>query len=278
MKRLLTLTAPAMILAALMMPSTVSAQSEDQAKTLIATALQAKNPDTRKEAVKALGLLGGYERVAARLEAMLNDSDVQVRIAAVDALAETKDERAAAMIKIALNDKANEVRFAAAKALFKMNDPAGREALVAILNGEAKGSSSFVSSQIRDARRMLNTPVVLIRTGVTAGLAVAPVPGLGVGYSAAEKAISQSGSARSASALLLGKESDPEVTEALRNALTDKAAAVRAAAVQAIAMSGNVALRDDVAGLFGDKNGTVRVKAAACYLRLANGEQMADGE
>jgi HEAT repeat protein len=64
------------------------------------------------------------------------------------------------------------------------------------------------------------------------------------------------------------------VIEALRNALGDKTAAVRAAAVQAISMGGNATLKDDVAELFSDKNGTVRVKAAACYLRLTEGEQM----
>jgi HEAT repeat protein len=272
-----------MIMAALMMPANMTAQTEDRAKSLIAEALSAHNPDTRKEAVKALGLLGGYERVGSRLEAMLKDGDVQVRIAAVDALAETKDQRAIPTLKTALNDKANEVRFAAAKALFKMNDPAGREALVAILNREAKTSSSYIAQQMREARRMMNTPKVLLVLAAKQGVGFAPVPGLDFGFSTTLKLMSDSGAPQLvATALLLGKDKDPEVTEALRNALADKTAAVRAAAVQAIATSANPALKDDVAGLFSDKNGTVRVKAAACYLRLSEGEQTvsnrADGE
>lgn len=274
MKRLLT--APAMILAALMMTANMPAQTEDRAKSLIAEALQARNPETRKEAVKALGLVGNYERIASRLEAMLKDNDVQVRIAAVDALGETKDDRAIPILKTALSDKANEVRFAAAKALFKLHDPAGREALIAILNRDAKTSSSYITQEMREARRMLSTPKVLVMLAVKQGVGFAPVPGLDFGLSTTLKLISDSGAPELvATALLLGKDKDPEVIEALRNALGDKTPSVRAAAVQAIAMSGNATLRDDVAELFSDKNGTVRVKAAACYLRLTEGEQTA---
>jgi HEAT repeat protein len=274
MKRLLT--APAMIMAALMIPANMTAQTEDRAKSLIAEALGARNPDTRKEAVKALGLVGSYEQVASRLEAMLKDNDVQVRIAAVDALAETKDERAIPILKTALSDKANEVRFAAAKALFKLNDPAGRDALIAILNREAKTSSSYIAQEMREARRMMSTPKVLVMLAVKQGVGFAPVPGLDFGFSTTLKLMSDSGAPELvATALLLGKDKNPEVIEALRNALADKTAAVRAAAVQAIAKSGNATLKDDVAELFSDKNGTVRVKAAACYLRLTEGGQTA---
>jgi HEAT repeat protein len=68
---------------------------------------------------------------------------------------------------------------------------------------------------------------------------------------------------------MVGQENDPEVAAALEHALADKNAAVRAAAIQAIALGGNPAMARDAEALIGDKNPTVRLRAAACYLRLS---------
>ena len=274
MKRTFTLTAPAMILVALMTTANGQTPShEDRAKSLIADALKAKNPDTRKEGVKALRLVAGQAPFAAQLEAMLNDGDVQVRVAAVEALAELKNERGIAALKTALNDQVAEVRFAAAKALMKLNDPAGRDFLIAVLNGDTKFASGMVSSHLREAKRTTETPNALIMLAVKGGTSMAPVPGLGVGYTVTREVMARRGnSERAATALLLSKDQGSEVIAALRNALTDKNAAVRAAAVQSLALVADSAVRQDAVEvfvpLFSDKNQTVRLRAAAGYLRL----------
>jgi len=276
MKRIFTLTAPAMIWASLMMTANgQTASHEDRAKSLIADALKAKNPDTRKEGVKALRMVAEQAPFASQLEAMLTDSDVQVRVAAVEALAELKNERGIAALKTALSDQAAEVRFAAAKALLKLNDPAGRDFLIAVLNGDAKVSSGMVATHLREAKRTMETPNVLILLAVKQGVTMAPVPGLGVGYSSAQEILAHRGiSERAATALLLGKEQDSEVITALRNALTDKNAAVRAAAVQSLALAADTTVQQDAVELFvplfNDKNRAVRLRAAASYLRLEN--------
>jgi HEAT repeat protein len=202
---------------------------------------------------------------------MLNDGDVQVRVATIEALAGLKNARAIAALKIALDDKVAEVRFAAAKALLKLNDPAGRESLIAMLNGETKVSSGVVAANVRDTKRTLETPNGATKVTLRVGTTLAPVPYLGVGYSATEKMVTRRGGpGRAATALLLAKDKDPEVIAALRNALTDKDANVRAAAVQALAQVADPDSAELFVTMFSDKNQKVRVQAAASYIRLEN--------
>jgi HEAT repeat protein len=267
MKRFFALTAPLMICAALMIPAKGQTPADnDRAKSLLADALKAKNPDIRKEAVKALRLVAGSGPFGTRLEALLNDKDVQVRLAAIEALAELKNGPA---LKAALNDKVAEVRFAAATALFKLNDPAGRAFLMGVLTGDEKISSGMIESHLRDAKRTMETPNVLMMLAVKQGIDMAPVPYIGMGFSVAQEALAHRGvSGRAATALLLGKGNDPEVIAALRETVTDKDAQVRAAAVQALALADDTGSATLFAGIFKDKNQGVRLRAAAGYLRL----------
>jgi HEAT repeat protein len=284
MKRLLGMTAPAMICASLIIAANGQTPTyEDRAKTMLADALEAKNPDTRKEGVKALRIVAGQEPFASQLEAMLRDSDVQVRVAAIEAEAELKNERGIAALKTALNDQAAEVRFVAAKALLKLNDPAGREFLIGVLNGDMKVFSGMVAAHVRETKRTVETPNLLIMNAVKLGVPLAPVPYLGIGYSSAQAIIAHRGiSERAATALLLGKDQDSEVVAALRNALTDKNASVRAAAVQSLGLIADTATKQNAAALFvplfNDKNQAVRLRAAASYLRLENMSSSTDAD
>jgi HEAT repeat protein len=267
----LTLTLSVMTCAFLAMPMTAQTTSEgDRARTVLANALNSKNPETRKAGVKALKIVAGQEPFTSRLEALLKDADMQVRLATIEALAELKNDREIAALKTALNDKVAEVRYAAATALYKQDDAVGREFLMSVMSGDAKISSGMIASERRDAKHTMQTPSALAMISVKAGVNLAPVPYLRVGYSAAEKIMVHGNSGRAATAMLLGKENDAAVISVLRNALTDKDAAVRAAAVQAL---GNPAMKQDAAifvPLFNDKNRTVRLTAAASYVRLDN--------
>ena len=68
--------------------------------------------------------------------------------------------------------------------------------------------------------------------------------------------------------MLLATEDGPEAVAALHNALRDKDAAVRMAAIQAIALRNHPAMQADIAPLLEDGNQAVRLWAAAGYLRL----------
>jgi HEAT repeat protein len=240
----------------------------ETALSIIDSAMHAKNPDTRREAVTALTLIGSKQPYQGSLAAMLNDKDVHVRLAVVASLAQTNNLKA---LRVALDDRTPEVRFAAAKELFERDDPAARAALIRLLKGETRTSSTFMAREERDGLHTLETPKPLMLTAVRYGGALAPLPGAGIGITMLLKAMSNPATAnRAAIALLLGAKKDPEVIAALEQALTDKDAPVRAAAIQAIALFDDPTLATDAQSMLNDKSLTVRLRAAACYLRLSS--------
>lgn len=243
--------------------------TQDRARGLLADSLKDKNPETRVRAVQALGLVSPTEPYLSQLEAMLDDKDVPVRLAAITSLVDLKNQRTVPTLLNALDSDVPEVSFAAAKALWALDDPAGHEVLVAVLNGDTKTSSKFFTKQKRDALRMLHTPQTLFLFAVKEGAAIAPVPGLGAGVSSLQGLLSDPNvSGRAATALLLSGDRSPEVLAALRDALTDSDWSVRAAAVHAIALRNDPGLEADLIPLLDDKKEAVRDRAAAGYLRL----------
>jgi HEAT repeat protein len=243
--------------------------TEQRALEIIRKALQDKNPDTRKQAALALSLGGPQEQFLTELEGLLDDKDVEVRLATVASLADLKTKRATAALKKALNDEVPEVSFAAAKALYTQSDPAGREALLSVLSGETKVASGFLTKQKRDALRMMHTPRPMLMFAVKTGIGFAPVPGLGEGISSMQGILSDPGiSGRALAALLLGREKDKATLAALREALGDKDASVRAAAVHSLALRNDPAIEKDLVPLLDDKKESVRLRAAMGYVRL----------
>jgi len=235
---------------------------KEQAWSIITEALADKNPDTRVQAVQSMGLIGVHEPYISTLNGMLDDKDVQVRVAVVNSLVDLKNKGTVPVLKKALTDEVPEVSFAAAKALWSLKDPEGEDALVAILSGEMKASSSFLTKQKRDALRLL-------MVGIRVGAGFAPVPGLGMGISSLQGILNDPAvSGRAATALLLASEKDPRVLAALIEALQDKEPSVRAAACHAIALRNDRKLEKDLIPLLEDKKPAVRLRAAAGCLRL----------
>jgi HEAT repeat protein len=249
--------------------SPVTASNEDRARSLLEDSLKDKNPETRKQAVQALGLVGPREPYLSELESMLDDKDLEVRLAAITSMVDLKNKQTVPALMKELNDEVPEVSFAAAKALWTLDEPSGRDALIAVLSGETKISSSFVTKQKRDALRMLHTPKTTFMFAMKTGAGFAPVPGLGMGISSVQGILSDPNiSGRAATALLLSTDKNPAVVTALQDALEDKDWSVRAAAAHAIALRNDPALAKDLVPLFEDKKEAVRDRAAAGYLRL----------
>jgi len=243
--------------------------NQDRARSLLEESLKDKNPDTRKHAVQALGLVSAREPYLSELEAMLDDKDLEVKLAAITSLVDLKSGRTVSALRKALDSDVPEVSFAAAKALWTLNEPLGREALISVLAGDTKTSSGFITKQKRDALRMLHTPKPLFLFAIEQGANLAPFPGVGAGVSSLQGILSDpSVSGRAATALLLSRDRNPDVLPALRDALSDKDWSVRAAAVHAIALRNDPALVSDLLPLLDDKKEAVRVRAAAGYLRL----------
>ena len=258
------------ILIVLAISSPAWAATEKQCTEILQHALEAKNPETRRQAVVALSLASSQGPLFQQLEQMLQDKDVEVRLAVVEGLAEVKSKSATATLHKALEDEVPEVSFAAAKALWARHDPAGRTALLAVLSGESKTSSNFFSKQKREALRMMHTPRTTFLFALRQGAGFAPVPGLGEGIASMQGILSDSGvSGRASAALLLGADRQPATLEALKDALEDTNASVRAAAVHSLSMRNEPALKKSLEPLLEDTNEPVRLRAAAGYLRLS---------
>jgi HEAT repeat protein len=241
----------------------------DKARTQLHEALEDSNPDTRKQAVQALGLIGPRQPYLGELINMVEDKDVEVRIAAISSMVDIKDPQVVVPLRKALEDDVPEVSFSAAKALWVLNDPAGREALLLILEGESKTSSSYLSDKSRKTLRLFRTPTKLMMFVLRKSVGSVGVPGLGRGVSSLEGMLVDGElSGRAGTALLMSSDNDPRVLAALRDGLTDKTWSVRAASAHAIAIQNNTDLQADLIPLLDDKKEAVRVRASAAYIRL----------
>jgi HEAT repeat protein len=247
-----------------------AAVTNQQCLDLLHRAFTSSNPDTRKTAVVSLSLAADNSAIFDQLQSMLHDKDVQVRIAVVAGLQEEKSKSAITALKDALDDPAPEVKFAAAKALWALDDPAGREALLAVLSGDSKTASGFFTKEMREAIRMMHTPGTTFLYVARQGIGFAPVPGLGMGISSMQQILSDPGtSGRAATALLLGRDKNPDTVKALKEALYDKDWRVRAAAVHSLALRNDASLGPDLEAMIEDDKEEVRLRAAAAWLRLA---------
>lgn len=238
-------------------------------RRMLNEAAQDKNPDVRKNAAEALSLVGVNDDAIESLAPMLDDHDVQIRIAVVVTLGDFKDARTLPLLRKALQDPVPEVNFAAAKVLRQLHDPDGVQFLLAVLGRESKASSSFLSKEKRSTLRLLHTPTQLFTTLAIGAASFAPVPGLGYGLSSAQGILSApDSSARAASLLLIGDTRDPALADAAGSALSDKEWSVRAAAAHVVAMHPFPQFRENLVPLLDDNKDAVRVRAAAAYIRL----------
>jgi HEAT repeat protein len=246
-----------------------AAVDANQCRNLLQQGLESKNPDTRKSAVVALSLAANDNPLLLQLASMLDDKDVQVRVAVVTSLGEIKTKAAAAALEKALHDGVPEVSFAAAKALYNRGSKEGKEALLSVLAKETKTSSGFFTSHMRDTLRMMHTPSATFLYAVKQGLGFVPLPGFGEGVASMQALLSDPGvSGRASAALLLGKDKDQATIDGLKDAAFDKDWHVRAAAVHSLALQNNPSLKADLAILTLDDKEEVRLRAAAGWLRL----------
>ena len=86
-----------------------SAATDAKCTELLQHAMDARNPDTRKQAVIALSLASSQGALFDHLEQMLQDKDVEVREAVVASLAEVKSKSATSALHKAMEDEVPEV-------------------------------------------------------------------------------------------------------------------------------------------------------------------------
>jgi HEAT repeat protein len=225
-----------------------------------------KHPQTRIQALAALGLLR-----SARSEKMIvgamGDPDVDVRTAAVLAAGQTKDRNMTTPLRNLLDDKEPQVVFTAATTLWKMNDKSGEDVLMTVVDGERSASATMMHGTEHKINKDLHDPAMLAKMGAMQGAAMLLGP-FGFGITAYEFIKQNGGDAARVTAIeALAQERTEPIHKELVAALADKDLTVRAAAAKALADYHDHATQMAVYALLADTKAPVRFTAAAAYLR-----------
>ena len=87
-------------------PSVIVAtpSDRDRARTFLNESLNDKNPDTRKHAVQALGLVGPREPYISQVESMLDDKDLEPRGGIAEGAAGRLDDVLVALFRVSLEE------------------------------------------------------------------------------------------------------------------------------------------------------------------------------
>ncbi len=237
--------------------------------------LQAEAPAVRRQAAAALGRLADRAAVPA-LVAALKDSDASVRRTAANSLANLKDERAVAGLSELLADADPNVRFYAAYALGEIKDSRAAAALV-----RALGDSQWtVRDQAAWALRELHSPELAPQLVAALQSPHADFPAVlwllrSVGPERVLDAVAGLMAAADPRTRLLAVRTlteieDPGRLRPLRAALDDPDAAVRLAAVWALADAGDVGVRPSLEQRAAiEQDATVQAAVQAAMTRLS---------
>ena len=238
-----------------------------QAWTMLSTALaDLKHPDTRIQALAALGMLGSNPRSLKMIADSMADHDVDVRTAAVLAAGLSKDRNLIAPLRHMLDDKEPQVVFSAATTLWKMGDHSGEDILMAVVDGERKPGATLVNGAMHTANEDLHNPSTLAKIGALQGASMLLGP-FGFGITAYEYIKKNGGeSARVLALEQIAQERTEPIRKELVAALGDKDPTVRAAAAKALGSYRDKPTAAAIANLFDDPKLPVRLTAAAAYL------------
>jgi HEAT repeat protein len=246
------------------------AQPDKTSWELLKQGLSDKNPETRRQAVTAIGSIGAGAADAVKLvEDALKDMDPLIRQTAAGELGEMKAKQAIPALKTALDDSSAEVAFAAAKSLWEMGDQSGRSLIEDVLSGQQKASEGLVGGAVQDAKRKIHEPKTLAVMGFkeASGALLGP---LNIGVVAAEQAFKDgSAGARALASTLLAHECDAQSLRLLEKSSTDdKSWAVKAAVAKALGQCGNQDTVPTLERNLSDSHPAVRFMSAAAIIRI----------
>ncbi|HWZ49999.1 MAG TPA: HEAT repeat domain-containing protein [Granulicella sp.] len=244
------------------------AENLDTAWSMLTSAVtDRKHPQSRIQALAAIGTLGASPRGEAMLTTAMHDPDLDVRIAAVLAAGQSKDRNLTTPLRAMLDDKEPQVAFTAATTLWKMNDHSGEDILTAVVDGERSANAGVVNGAMHTAHEDLRNPATLARIGALQGASMLLGP-FGFGITAYEYIHKNGGnSARALAVEQIAQEKTAPIRNKLIGALDDKDPSVRAAAAKALGAYRDKAVASALANLFYDSKLPVRLTAAAAYLR-----------
>lgn len=235
-------------------------------KMLADAMADAKHPQTRIQALAALGLLRNSTSEKMIADAMA-DPDLDVRTAAVLAAGQAKDRNLTTDMRNLLDDKEPQVAFTAAMTLWKMGDQSGEDILMSVVDGERSAGPTMMKGTRHKISKDLHDPAMLARVGALQGAAMMLGP-FGYGITAYEYVRQSGGDLSRASAIeQISQENTKPIHDELVAALKDKDQTVRAASAKALANYHDETTSMAVYALLIDPKQPVRLTAAAAYLR-----------
>jgi HEAT repeat protein len=246
--------------------STPEARNREAWSILSDSMDDAKHPQTRIQALAALGLLRSQRSEKMIVDAMA-DPDVDVRTAAVLAAGQTKDRNLTTPLRNMLDDKEPQVDFTAATTLWKMNDKSGEDILMAVVAGERSANPTLMHGTEHKIDKDVHDPAKMAKLGAIQGAAMLLGP-FGFGITAFEFIRQNGGDLARVSAIeQISQEKTEPIYRELVDALADKDLTVRAAAAKALTDYHDNRTSMAVYKLFVDPKIPVRLTAAAAYLR-----------
>jgi HEAT repeat protein len=246
--------------------STPEQRSRQAWKMLSEALTDPKRPQTRIQALAALGLLRG-PRAEKMIEDGLKDPDMDVRTAAALASGQTKDRNLTTPLRNLLDDKEPQVAFTAATTLWKLNDRSGEDILMAVVEGDRKTGPTLIHGTEHDINKELHDPASVAKLGALQGASMLLGP-FGFGITAYEYVHKNGGDLSRVSAIeQISQERTGPIHKELVAALGDKDPTVRAAAAKALVEYHDQDTSMAIYALFADAKNPVRLTSAAAYLR-----------
>jgi HEAT repeat protein len=237
---------------------------QEKAWRILHKGLKDANADKRAKAVRALGLLTGNPEAEKAAVLGLKDEKPNVRLAAAVALGAMRAEHATGNLEEALGDSEPSVVLAAANSLLLLHDDVGYDTYYEVLTGERRASKGLIKEQLdtlKDKKKMA-------QMGFEEGIGF--IPFAGIGYEIFKTVTKNDASpVRAAAAQKLAHDPEPDAAEALVKATGDKNLAVRAAALEAIALREDPSLIPKISAALDDDKDLVRFTAAACVAHLS---------
>lgn len=230
-----------------------------------------KNTDTRIAAISALSLLGGQQRAEKLVGNCLHDPDIDVRLAAIVAAGELMKNGSANVfsneLRSELDDQDPKVVFTTASTLWKLDDPSGEDILLAVAEGERSGNYNFWKGSTHQANRTLHSPVALMKIAAQQSITIL-VPPVGIGMGAYNYLRGSGGVSPQITAInQIGKERTNPAKIALIEATKTKDPVARLSAAEILSNYPGDDVTDALRQLMTDDKENVRFSASAAYIR-----------